>query len=232
MKGWVYVITNKAMPGLIKVGYSTRDPEVRAAELNHTGAPHPYMVAYEVLVDNPRQIEKTAHTHLKPYKEGKEWFRCTPEEAVVALKTIVGTLAYLEHFKRVDRLKVEALYHKKLPPTRAKDAPHPDKETLDKDYQETVARYELMLQHAFPPPRFWRYFVGIMIGFIVIFNLFFPFMSGFAIVIVSVPAALLTTPLVRFLIRRSAKKSQHYQEIIARKEADLKHIEQQRQRSS
>ncbi|KFC76184.1 GIY-YIG nuclease family protein [Massilia sp. LC238] len=44
MKGWVYVITNKAIPDLVKVGYSRKDPELRAAELNNTGAPHPYMV--------------------------------------------------------------------------------------------------------------------------------------------------------------------------------------------
>jgi len=38
MKGWVYVISNKAMSGLVKVGYSTKDPELRAAELSHTAS--------------------------------------------------------------------------------------------------------------------------------------------------------------------------------------------------
>jgi hypothetical protein len=47
MKGWVYVITNLAMPGLVKVGYSRKDPELRAAELNSTGTPHPFVVEYE-----------------------------------------------------------------------------------------------------------------------------------------------------------------------------------------
>ena len=26
LKGWIYVISNKALPGLVKVGYSTKDP--------------------------------------------------------------------------------------------------------------------------------------------------------------------------------------------------------------
>jgi hypothetical protein len=50
MKGWVYVISNKAMEGLIKVGHSTKDPELRAQELDHTGSPHPYIVEYEMLI--------------------------------------------------------------------------------------------------------------------------------------------------------------------------------------
>lgn len=59
MKGWVYVISNKSMPELVKVGYSTKDPDLRAMELNNTGAPHPYTVNYELLIENPREIEQT-----------------------------------------------------------------------------------------------------------------------------------------------------------------------------
>ena len=85
MKGWVYVITNKAMPGLVKVGYSTKDPELRARELDGTHLPHPNQVTYEILIDNPQQIEQQTHRALSRYKErnrlpgyntGQEWFRC------------------------------------------------------------------------------------------------------------------------------------------------------------
>lgn len=71
MKGWVYVITNKAMPGLIKVGFSMKDPELRAAELNNTGSPHPYVVDYEVLVDEPHDVEQTVHGCLKKLQRGE-----------------------------------------------------------------------------------------------------------------------------------------------------------------
>jgi hypothetical protein len=40
MRGWIYVISNNSMPGLVKVGYSMKDPEERAKELDHTGTPH------------------------------------------------------------------------------------------------------------------------------------------------------------------------------------------------
>lgn len=53
------------MPGLVKVGFSTKDPKVRADELNHTGAPHPYIVQFDVLVEHPHEIEKRAHSDKK-----------------------------------------------------------------------------------------------------------------------------------------------------------------------
>jgi hypothetical protein len=74
MKGWVYIITNRAMPGLVKVGYSDRDPENRANELNSTASPHPHVVEFAVLVDEPKQIEQATHRCLSDYHEGKEWF--------------------------------------------------------------------------------------------------------------------------------------------------------------
>jgi hypothetical protein len=53
MKGWVYIITNKAMPDLIKVGFSSKDPELRAREFGGTHSPHPFIVEYEGLVIFP-----------------------------------------------------------------------------------------------------------------------------------------------------------------------------------
>ncbi|MDD3552941.1 MAG: tetratricopeptide repeat protein [Deltaproteobacteria bacterium] len=109
MKGWVYIITNKAMPGIIKVGFSMQDPELLAAELDHTGSPHPYIVDYEVLVDEPHDIEQKVHNRLRNHREGKEWFRCTTEEAIATIKEVVGANIYIEQFKRADREKAEAI---------------------------------------------------------------------------------------------------------------------------
>lgn len=53
MRGWVYVMSNRSMPNLVKVGFSSKDPELRAKELAHTGTPHPYVVDYEALVRDP-----------------------------------------------------------------------------------------------------------------------------------------------------------------------------------
>lgn len=121
MKGWVYVITNRAMPGLVKVGYSSKDPELRAAELNHTGAPHPYRVEYEALVEEPFGIEQRTHSSLSHLHEGEryqkgvgvEWFKCSVEEAISAIKTNAGTALITDSYKGADRKKAEELHRQK-----------------------------------------------------------------------------------------------------------------------
>lgn len=39
IRGWVYVIDNPAMPDILKIGYSTKDPSLRAKELASRGFP-------------------------------------------------------------------------------------------------------------------------------------------------------------------------------------------------
>lgn len=90
MKGWIYIISNKAMPGIIKIGYLTKDPKLRAEELNHAGSPYPYVVEYEMLIEKPYQIEQKIHKILSGNKEGKEWFRCSVKEAILVIKEIAA----------------------------------------------------------------------------------------------------------------------------------------------
>lgn len=93
IRGWVYVITNKAMPGLVKVGYSTKDPQLRAAELGGTGSPYPYEVEFDILVYEPREVEKCVHRALAEFREGKEWFRLTPHAAAVEIRKHAAPVA-------------------------------------------------------------------------------------------------------------------------------------------
>jgi hypothetical protein len=110
MKGWVYIISNKAMSGILKIGYSTKDPKLRAAELNHTGSPYPYVVEYEMLIEEPYQIEQRIHKVLSSCKEGKEWFRCSIKEAITAIKKIVASSFIYEQTRK-------ALPEEQLTPT-------------------------------------------------------------------------------------------------------------------
>ena len=92
VRGWVYVIVNEAMSGLVKIGFSLKDPVIRARELNHTGAPHPYSVVYDALVHEPRELEQRLHIHLNHAKEGKEWFKLGPKVAVTAIRKLAKEL--------------------------------------------------------------------------------------------------------------------------------------------
>ncbi len=87
-KEYVYIISNKAMPGLYKVGYTSKDPQLRARELNSTGVPYGYFVEYEILINNAHATEKAAHRKLAQYREGKEWFRCSFETCVEAIHSV------------------------------------------------------------------------------------------------------------------------------------------------
>lgn len=85
--GWVYILTNAAMPGLIKVGQTTRSPEERALELATTGVPTPFEVEVAWPVDDVRAAERQAHEALARYRvsDQREWFRVS---VPVALNTL------------------------------------------------------------------------------------------------------------------------------------------------
>ena len=85
LKGWVYVISNRAMPDIIKIGYTNRTPEVRAAELDGTSSPFPHVIEYAVRVLDPASLEKNVHVQLKSNNVGKEWFEC---DLLLAVRTI------------------------------------------------------------------------------------------------------------------------------------------------
>ena len=104
MRGWVYVIANPAMYGLVKIGFSTKDPMMRAKELGGTGVPHPHVVMYEALIHDAWNVEQTAHKLLDDRREGKEWFRCSVNSAIDAIRKAIGTgVIHLE--KRYDSVE-------------------------------------------------------------------------------------------------------------------------------
>jgi hypothetical protein len=102
--GYDYVISNKGMPGLMKVGFTTRAPEGRAGELSGTGSAYPAVVEYSVHVPNAAAVERDAHQRLKDCRvsRDREWFQCTRERAVRAVKASTGKVAKDEKDREVD----------------------------------------------------------------------------------------------------------------------------------
>lgn len=103
MKGWVYIITNKAMPDLVKVGFSSKDPKIRAREFYNTGVPHRFVVEYEMLVNDPYKIEQKAHKILARYNENKEWFKCDINIAIEAIRQAAGNSTINESIKNKEK---------------------------------------------------------------------------------------------------------------------------------
>lgn len=92
MAGWVYIISNKAMPDILKIGYTERTPYIRAYELYNTGCPYPYKVDYAIYVDRPYEVEQKAHELQRENNVGKEWFSCPHDVAVTTIRDAIKLL--------------------------------------------------------------------------------------------------------------------------------------------
>ncbi len=89
--GIVYVLTNSAMPGLVKIGMTTRETiDTRMKELYSTGVPVPFDCKYacEVKASDCVKIEKALHTAFKPNRinDNREFFSIKPEQATAILE--------------------------------------------------------------------------------------------------------------------------------------------------
>ena len=91
-KGIVYVLTNPAMPGLVKIGKTNRrNLGKRLAELYSTGVPVPFECHFAGIVADPDDVEKRFHKAFSPYRFNpkREFFKIEPDQAVALLELLV-----------------------------------------------------------------------------------------------------------------------------------------------
>ena len=87
----VYVLTNAAMPGLVKIGYTTQeDANSRIVQLYTTGVPVPFELQYACKVPNAEEVEKALHVAFSPNRINpkREFFKIEPEQAIAILKLL------------------------------------------------------------------------------------------------------------------------------------------------
>lgn len=89
--GIVYVLTNPAMPGLVKIGMTSRNNiDERMKELYGTGVPVPFECKYACKVKSSdcEKIEKVLHTAFAPDRinANREFFKIKPEQAMAILE--------------------------------------------------------------------------------------------------------------------------------------------------
>ena len=109
MKGWLYVISNRAVKGMVKVGGTPKDPAAYAKSLDKAGLPFPHEVGYEALVADIAAAEKIAAEALAHKAEGRGWYSCTVAEAAREITAAVAGTIILE--SRYDgQTKVDKLY--------------------------------------------------------------------------------------------------------------------------
>jgi hypothetical protein len=96
--GYVYVLFNPSLKGLVKIGRTARDPKGRAEELSSaTGVPTPFEVAFEAYFADAVAAEQFVHATLteKGFRRAsnREFFEMSLSDAV---KTVVVAQGVLE----------------------------------------------------------------------------------------------------------------------------------------
>lgn len=92
VRGVVYVMTNESMPGLVKIGMTTRGSIRRAEELYQTGVPTPFKVAAEFRSVDCRKLEATVHSALIECRvsTSREFFKISFEDACDCIRDLEG----------------------------------------------------------------------------------------------------------------------------------------------
>lgn len=84
----VYILTNEAMPGIVKIGMTADSVESRLVSLNsHSGVPLPFECYFAAEVDSCSRVERILHKLFSEQRINpkREFFRIEPEKAVLAI---------------------------------------------------------------------------------------------------------------------------------------------------
>ncbi len=86
----VYILTNEAMPGYIKIGRTETSVGQRMTELDKTSVPLPFQCFYAARVDDYAKVERALHTAFGDarVRPSREFFRLDPYRAKVVLELI------------------------------------------------------------------------------------------------------------------------------------------------
>jgi hypothetical protein len=123
MQGIIYLLSNPAMPGIIKIGKTTHeDVKVRMQQLYQTGVPLPFECIYAATVNNIDDVEKALHIAFNPNRLNpkREFFEIDAMQAIAIIKLLqienVSNLVEQEA-EVIDQVEIEAgqAYARKRP---------------------------------------------------------------------------------------------------------------------
>jgi len=86
----VYILTNEAMPGYIKIGRTETSVEQRMRELDKTSTPLPFQCYFAARVSDHMKLEKTLHTAFGDHRvrSNREFFKLDPYRAKVVIELL------------------------------------------------------------------------------------------------------------------------------------------------
>lgn len=88
--GFIYILTNPSLAGIVKIGKTTRTPVDRVAELSSaTGIPTPFQLVYFAEFEDCDAAERAMHALFTERNarvaDNREFFRIAPHDAITAL---------------------------------------------------------------------------------------------------------------------------------------------------
>lgn len=91
--GIVYLLTNACMPGIVKIGKTSRSNlQNRMKELYTTGVPIPFECAYacRIKLSHMSKLETALHNAFEPDRvnQNREFFRIKPEQAMAIMQFV------------------------------------------------------------------------------------------------------------------------------------------------
>lgn len=89
MPGFVYLLTNESLEGMVKPGITTKSPLDRAKQLRRTGVPTPFNLEWAFWFANPEKIEKDFHNYFADYRVSidREFFEMEVSDAIEYLNS-------------------------------------------------------------------------------------------------------------------------------------------------
>ncbi len=92
-RGYVYLLANPSMPGVVKVGRTTKEPSERVSELSSaTGVPTPFDLIYYVATSDCFDAEKRTHEWLteRGYRvsSNREFFNAPIPDVIAWMNTL------------------------------------------------------------------------------------------------------------------------------------------------
>jgi hypothetical protein len=92
MIGFIYIMSNPAYPGDLKIGQTRNDPEERRKDLGSTGVLQDFVLEYRALSEDYLSLEREIHKSLAQYRvrANKEFFSISVPEAINKIREIAG----------------------------------------------------------------------------------------------------------------------------------------------
>lgn len=94
-KGFVYVLDNPSLEGMVKIGATTKSPSKRCFELSSsTSIPTPFNIVYSQPSINPFKLECIVHSILDKYRVNKnrEFFNVDTDKAINLIEDVENML--------------------------------------------------------------------------------------------------------------------------------------------